>query len=119
MTECECGNPKGRGAKCCDRCRYLDGERPKQALVICTLRGTDGMSLGELTRHLYNRDDRTAWGAMRRTLQALEARGRVRRYWRENDKHAVKERDGACGRIKFGGSGCWVYALDERVARAA
>lgn len=135
---CECGNRKSSNAAGCDRCIYLDrpGHR-LMALIICILRGTDGMTITELVAALEGintdvasrRDQPNRQRSMLRTLQLLVADHRIRRYRRECDTvdmdfvhtrdrygRVTGARPCAAGErgLRIGGSLAWVYALDGR-----
>lgn len=112
--ECECGRPKSSGARCCARCRYLDGETPHTGAVIDSLRGTDGMSLTEIVEAIDGVWSLSGYRSVQRTCKTLLEQGRVRRYWCEQDAFYCKGtgRQGA-------GDGHWVYALWAATERRA
>ena len=98
----------GQRKQCCEHCAYLDGTTGIQALMISVLRGTDGMSAGELCAEIDGRDP----SGMLRTLHTLMDAKRIRRYWREGD--AVK-RKAFRGKVQnAGNAGYWVYRLSGR-----
>lgn len=110
-TRCECGREKTCEARSCARCRYLDGETPKQHAVIAALRGTDGLPVRELCLLVDGRCDDVTYVSMQRTVAALVAQGRLRRYWLEDDGVTQGNAFGR-GYAARASRGCWAYALD-------
>jgi hypothetical protein len=108
---CECGEHKSKSAEACKLCTAQDGTRVN-GQVIDLLRGTDGMSVNEVSRALGNQHPQGTHRALLRLLRL----GRVRRYWREADAVEMDAVDFG-QRRKFRrvvGNGSWVYALDGR-----
>jgi hypothetical protein len=122
MRACDCGAPVTSG-KVCPSCRYLDGKGRQDTDAIFALReqGPPGLSLNELCTEIHGGPSESRRRSMLRTMQILEAVGRVRRYWRESDHHEVRRGDfGRARHLHRGGGGShWVYCLTERVRRAA
>ncbi len=99
-SECECGNEKTRDAKACDRCIFLDGDlgtekNPKyaEAWLISELRMLGGSATLTQLRTLTV-PGHAAERALYRALDALEAKGRIKRSEIENDE-AFGNRGGA------------------------
>jgi hypothetical protein len=115
VSACECGNRRNNNASACPRCIFLDGRSAKQMDVIMLLREVpQGLSLVEMCRELLGMMGHNERTSMLRTMQGLEAQGRVRRRWEETDKHVIHAQSwGVTGRIAFGASGRWVYELVE------
>lgn len=83
---CECGRYRGKRI-CCDRCRYLDGER-EIAEITYQLRMMERASVKELAEAT----DRH-WEAVYRSLRALQKKGRAKRVTTEITEYYEGERD--------------------------
>lgn len=112
---CQCGNAKSSAAQACRECARLDGSKPRQALIIDTLRGTDGLSIREICEELDGYVDHSGnYATAMRSLQSLIRDGRVRRFKRESNGVSINV---------FGMHGVyaeqalteWAYILDGRM----
>lgn len=146
---CECGNPRVQDAEGCERCCFLDGgsagrlwqkRTPLRALVISTLRGTDGMTITELASALgghttnVRRERPLLYRSLHRIVTELMASGRLRRYEQEQSRTRVRmianrlpdgrvvsfrratdDEDGF--EFQSAGGIAWVYALNGRTKR--
>lgn len=119
-TECECGRPKNINSVSCRRCRFLDGDGPRQAAIISALRDSNGLSIAELCTAL-GRDSNDPSNGRRGVTMAcvsLMKQGRLRRHWRESESaELVVSRFGMSVKkltVSSGGAGHWVYVLDVR-----
>lgn len=109
---CDCGRPKELSAEGCDRCVYLDGRTPFQGAVIGALRGTDGLTLRELTEAIHGQSTESLRCSMLRVVQVLEAASRIRRYWFEGEEPVPHL---AFGKYSISRAiGGWKYALAGR-----
>jgi hypothetical protein len=104
---CECGNPRPRWTRDCERCGFLDGRRPIQAAVISALRECPD-DINQISMQVYGKLTKDTQTALLRTLQGLEKMGRVRRDWRAE---VVSGHGGSRGR--------WMWSLCEQQRRAA